>query len=294
VFTMFFSRFSRCARGRVVTANVRRPALVQMRIQQRASSDAMSAVEDYFRAMVTDSAESLTIAAPPKFLPGSAGEHAMHIWQQINAIGGDAALMRAEKEFDNFVWSVRGKELWKFLVQTPDAFIERDTKIFVLRDHLESLGCSATFVDLMVELFNSDEIRSLEQIRQDFFAINREHRREVDVELVTSSTLDAETLEYYKASISLNFLKDGDNMIFSHSVDSNISGGYKVTVKGTVHDLTHNAPREAFFASLQNSFKAEERRVTTLANSATYNAAPTPDFLKDFDQELFPGYPYDN
>jgi F0F1-type ATP synthase delta subunit len=265
-----------------------------MRIQHRnQGSDAISAVEDYFRAMVTDSAESAAQVPPPKFLSGSAGEQAMYLWQQLYAAGGDAALGRAEKEFDNFVWSVRGKELWKFMVQTPDAFIDRETKIFVLRDHLESLGCSKTFVDLMVELFNSDEINSLEQIRQDFFAINREHRREVDVELVTPASMDAETLEYYKASIALNYLKDGDNMIFSHSVDNNIKGGYRVTVKGVVHDLTHNAPREAFFASLQNAYAAEERRVVANANLALHNADPTPDVLKDFDQELFPGFPYD-
>jgi len=265
-----------------------------MRIQHRAQgSDAMSAVEDYFRAMITDSAETRAQSIPPKFMSGSAGEQAMYIWQQIYDAGGDAALARAEKEFDNFVWSVRGKELWKFMVQTPDAFVDRETKIWVLREHLEGLGCSTTFVDLMVELFNSDEISSLEQIRQDFCAINREHRREVDVELVTPATMDAETLEYYKASIALNFLKEGDNMIFSHSVDNNIQGGYKVTVKGVVHDLTHNTPREAFFAALQNTYAAEERKVVALASSPTFSFNVPAELLKDIDQELFPGFPYD-
>jgi len=286
---MFFSRFSRCARVRGGTAtNVRRP-VVQMRIQHRnQGSDAISAVEDYFRAMVNVSTDKKEAKLPPKFLPGSAGEQAMHLWQRIYEATGDAGLLRAEKEFDTFVWSVRGKQLWRFLVQTPDAFIERERKIFVLREHLTSLGCSDTFVDLMVELFNTDDIRSLEQIRQDFNAINREHRREVDVELVTAAAFDAETLEYYKASIALNFLKEGDNMIFSHSVDSGIKGGYKVTVKGTLHDFTHNAPRDAFFASLQNALAAEERKLAGLVQTLDFFPDATADQLKDFDYNLYP------
>jgi len=291
---MFFSRFSRCGIVRSgVTASARRPVL-QMRIQRRnAGSDAMDAVEDYFRAMVTESEGAKAQALPPKFLSGSAGEQAMYIWQQIYDAGGDAALTRAEKEFDNFVWSVRGKELWRFLVQTPDAFIDRETKLYVLQDHLQNLGCSKTFMNLMVELFNSDEIGALEQIRQDFFAINREHRKEVDVELVTPAALDAETLAYYKASIALNFLKEGDNMIFSHSVDKNISGGYKVTVQGVTTDLTHNAPRESFFANLQAGWAAAERKASANINSLHHNPDPTPDVMKNIDYELFPGFPYD-
>jgi F0F1-type ATP synthase delta subunit len=255
-----------------------------------ASGSALTAVEDYFKGMVNVVDSQKQTKLPPKFFPGSAGAQAMRLWQKVYEGAGDAGLARAEKEFDIFVWSVRGKQLWKFLVQTPDAFVDRDRKIALVREHLTSMGCTPLFIDLMIELFNTDDITSLEQIRQDFNAINREHRREVDVELVTGSQLDADTLEYYKASISLNYLKEGDNMIFSHSVDSNIKSGYRVSVKGKLHDFTHNAPRDAFFASLKNAHQAEERRIAGTMKFPNYFPDPTPEQLKDFDYGLFPDW----
>lgn len=112
-------------------------------------------------------------------------------------------------------------------------------------------------------MFAIDNLQLLEQIADDFHAINREHRREVDVVLFTPAQLDAATLEYYKATIALNFLQEGDNLIFTHhvgnfscywltdKVDSNITSGYRVVVKEKVHDFSHDAARKAFREKLE-------------------------------------------
>lgn len=154
----------------------------------------------------------------------------MNLWESVYAAEGEAGVARADKELDVFVWSVRGKQLWKFLVRTPDVLIEKDRKIEVLRDHLQTMGCSPLFINLMgnlhffpflillAELFQQDNLALLDQIADDFHAINREHRREVDVVLFTPAAVDAATLDFYKATIALNYLKEGDNLIFSHHV----------------------------------------------------------------------------
>lgn len=85
----------------------------------------------------------------PKYLPGAAGNQAMNLWERIYAAEGEAGVARADKELDVFVWSVSGKQLWKFLVRTPDVVIEKERKIEVLRDHLQKMGCSPLFINLM-------------------------------------------------------------------------------------------------------------------------------------------------
>jgi hypothetical protein len=73
----------------------------------------------------------------------------MLLWERIYAHGGEAGINRADKEFDVFVWSVKGKQLWKFLVRTPDIVIEKDRKIAIVKEHLQTLGCSELFINSM-------------------------------------------------------------------------------------------------------------------------------------------------
>jgi len=219
----------------------------------QAGPDAFKALGSYFKKM-TDANRALSatpVTKAPKFLAGTTGKKSMVLWQKIYRKGGDAALLKAETEFDVFVWSVRDHKLWKFLIQTPDAFISRERKVKVVQEHLAGLGCSGLFIEQMTRLFFSDEIKSLEQIRTDFLLINREHRREVDVEFVSPAALDADTVAYYKASIALNYLKEGDNMIFNYTVDPTINKGYRILVKGELHDFTHDAPKNSYFTTLQ-------------------------------------------
>lgn len=207
----------------------------------------------------------------PKYLPGDAGQQAMVLWERIYASAGEAGINRADKEFDVFVWSVKGKQLWKFLVRTPDVVIEKERKIAIVRDHLQTLGCSELFVDLMAEMFNYDNLELLEQVAADFHTINREHRREVDVTLITPTELDSAALEFYKATISLNYLKEGDNLIFNHHVDTSFTKGYRVVVKDKVFDFTRDAARKAHLTQLE---MAEVSRVSRL--ESRLKAAPTP------------------
>jgi len=216
--------------------------------KSRRASDAYSGIEEYFQKMVDVEVEESKV---PKFIPGRSGERAMHLWERLYSAGGDQALLRGEKEIDNFVWSVRGNKVWEFLVKTPDDLISRDKRFAVVEEHLQAIGCSPLFIRLMGDLFRSDEMDSLEQIRSDFFLINREHRKEVDVEFITPSMVDAETLAYYKASIALNYLKEEENMIFTHRVTSDFKKGHKIVVKGVTHDFSRDAGRDSYFASLE-------------------------------------------
>jgi len=200
----------------------------------------------------------------PKFMVGKSGAQAMWMWEKIYNSQGDAGLARAEKEFDVFVWSTRNAEIWPLLTQTPDEIIPKERKVSVLRKQLKEIGVSDDFAELIVALFYTPEISAIEQIRYDFLEINREHRREVDVQLVTPADLSPEQLKFLKSSISLNFLKEGDNMIFSHTVDPSIEGGYKVTVKGNVHDFTHNTARENAAQARRAKADAESRAFSNI------------------------------
>lgn len=255
---------------------VARPS-AQARLQH---SGALTAVAEYFQAMVTADEGQKNRKRSPKYLPGAAGNQAMNLWESIYAAEGEVGVARADKELDVFVWSVRGKQLWKFLVRTPDVLIEKDRKIEVLRDHLQTMGCSPLFVEQMSQLFNEDNLALLEQIADDFHAINREHRREVDVVLFTPAAVDAATLDFYKATIALNYLKEGDNLIFSHHVDKNITAGYRVSVKDKVYDFSRDAPRKAFFSTLELQ---DNSRLGQHEGRVKAEAPTTEGFRKEFE-----------
>jgi hypothetical protein len=118
-------------------------------------------------------------------------------------------------------------------------------------------------------MFNYDNLELLEQVAADFHALNREHRKEVDVTLVTPTELDSATLEFYKATISLNYLKEGDNLIFSHRVDNSFTKGYRVVVKDKLYDFTRDAARKA---NLTNIEMVEAQKVSRL--ESRLKAAP--------------------
>jgi len=218
----------------------------------------------------------------PKYLTGTAGNQAMHLWEKIYAAEGEQGIARADKELDVFVWSVKGKQLWKFLVRTPDMLIDKERKIEVIREHLQNMGASKVFIDLMAEMFRQDNLSLLEQVAEDFHAINREHRREVDVSLFTPSELDQATLDYYKATIALNYLKEGDNLIFTHHVDNNIGSGYRVVVKDKIYDFTRDTPRKQLLQQLE---LAEGQKISEIEKRVkpTFTPELTPALLKDLD-----------
>ncbi len=90
----------------------------------------------------------------------------------------------------------------------------------------------------IVELVTKGEVRRLSQVRVDYDEIMRGYRREVDVTLTTATPLSEERLTLLKRSVQNDYLKPEDNLIFAHSIDDSIVGGYKVYIKGQEHDLS--------------------------------------------------------
>jgi len=177
----------------------------------------------------------------PIAIPGETGKCAMALWKRVFEAEGLEGLERTQKELDVFLWSVEGKKAWTTLLYTPDLILPREKKKnLVLQSQLEAIGASQTFIDNLTAIFNSKYIFRLEQVRDDFFTLVRAFKREVDVRLITAAPLDEPTKEFMKNTIALNYLDPQDNIIFSTDVDPSIKGGYKVLIKGMLHDLTTN------------------------------------------------------
>jgi len=181
---------------------------------------------------------------PPIFILGRAGEVAMDLWRAVATNEGGAGLNRTEMELMMLVAYLNhenGAE-WREIIRTPDVILPLDQKLNMLEKFLcTDLGCTEIFFRLMCKVLVAGNMIRLEQILTDFQELNRAFRREVDVRLVTGKPLDQSTLNFYKSTIALDFLDPKDNMLFSHEVDSKISG-YKVVIDGKkIHDFTHNA-----------------------------------------------------
>jgi F0F1-type ATP synthase delta subunit len=194
-------------------------------------------------------AQSKGSAAPsraevPVFVLGKAGQIAMKFWRRIATTEGADGLARTELELSVFFRVFQRSLQLKELVKTADAFISVDEKERILKQKLNSLGCSEVFTGFVSQVLRSGDFARLEQIYVDFAEINRSFRREVDVALITGRKLDLSTLEFYKSTISLDFLDPADNMIFTHSVDPTLDG-YKVLVKNKVYDFTSNEEKAA-------------------------------------------------
>jgi len=142
---------------------------------------------------------------PPVFILGKAGQIAMKIWRQVVSTEGSEGLDRVQREFFVFLHFTKESQKWSNLVHTPDAFLPIEEKIKSMTSILNGLGCSDTFISLMIPLLKDGSISKLEQVTTDFNEINRAHRREVDVTLVTGKKLDETSLDFYKSSIALDF-----------------------------------------------------------------------------------------
>jgi len=91
-----------------------------------------------------------------------------------------------------------------------------------------------------------------------FSEINRSHRREIDVKLVTGKKLNQASLEYYKNTISLDYLDPADKMIFTY--------GYKVYIRNKLFDFTQDddIKRAEQKATLASSYSPKESLVKDL------------------------------
>jgi len=221
----------------------------------------------------------------PQFIIGSAGKIAMHLWQAVATIEGTPALNRTEKEL--YVFSTFGKNTprWRDVLHTPDAFMSFDEKLKMMTYILtKKLGCSVVFVDLMTPLLQDGTISKLAQIYTDFSEINRSHRREIDVKLVTGKKLNQASLEYYKNTISLDYLDPADNMIFTYSVDPSITG-YKVYVKNKLFDFTQDddIKRTHHKASVASAYSPKESLVKDL--TGVWAPSDIDNFWLDVQQE---------
>jgi F0F1-type ATP synthase delta subunit len=199
------------------------------------------------------------LVKPPISIPTSAGRAATALFQQHYALGGLKAAERFGKELSVFVWSVEGKKSWSSLVNAPDQLLPRRIKHTHLEKHMFVLGMSPAFFKSMKALFDTKDIYRLNQILSDYETLVRAWKREVDVKLVTKAPLDVQTTEFLKNTVNLNFLEPEDIMIFSTEVDPTILDGYRVIIKGVVHDFTTNKAIEAEKAAV-------EAKVNSLGN----------------------------
>eukprot|EP01125_Pyxidicula_operculata_P000347 TRINITY_DN10398_c0_g1_i1.p1 TRINITY_DN10398_c0_g1~~TRINITY_DN10398_c0_g1_i1.p1 ORF type:complete len:260 (+),score=63.81 TRINITY_DN10398_c0_g1_i1:25-804(+) len=241
-----------------------------------------------FRASVARysyaSAERKVTMEAPVTVPGTAGAYAMYIFEEAYTAGGDKVVQRTESELNVLTWSVRKNTDWEVATNTP--FLTPEKRNQYITEYMTSLGCSTFFIDLIVGLADRKDLGRLNQIRTDFEEIMRGYRKEVDVVLTTKGPLTPETLEFYKKNIFTSFLKEGDNMIFRHTVDPSIVNGYKVSVGKEEHDFTWNAQVAAAEVA-----KAQ----VSVSNAADFPFTPV--VLKDvvsslLDNDLFPAGAY--
>eukprot|EP01126_Amoeba_proteus_P013541 TRINITY_DN1577_c0_g1_i5.p1 TRINITY_DN1577_c0_g1~~TRINITY_DN1577_c0_g1_i5.p1 ORF type:complete len:218 (-),score=34.71 TRINITY_DN1577_c0_g1_i5:122-775(-) len=173
----------------------------------------------------------------------------MLLWETLYEIGGEEALNRFEKEMSVLVWSNRGNNEWDSLIHTPDTFLPQEQKEEAIVEGLTAMGCSPLFIEIILELLHTPIIARLDQLRNDFAELNREFRREVEIVLTTGKELDFGTLDYYRSTLSQNYLRDGDKMVLVTNVDPNIINGYRVNVKGRVYDFSVTAEHLKPFGS---------------------------------------------
>jgi len=184
----------------------------------------------------------------PLVLPGVSGKAAMALWRKVYDAEGLEGIQRVQKELEVFLYATKRKEnatLWNTLLYTPDQLISRDHKNKAVLNLLNNIGASPLFIRAMLGIFNSKSVFRLEQLVEDYSAIVRAFKREVDVTIVTKAPMDQTTTEFLKATVALNFLEPEDNMIFNAEVDPKIIDGYRVIIKGKVHDFTNNKAIEA-------------------------------------------------
>jgi len=186
-----------------------------------------------FYAADAKGAKKQAVKAPVS-VRGKAGRFAMRFFEDAFAREGDAGVVRLEKELGVLDWSVRDQTSWR--VQTGSPFFDLKWKREQITKRLTAQGLSPLLIDLVMDLVAQGEIRRLSQVRVDYDEIMRGYRREVDVTLTTAKSLSPERLALLKRSIQVDYLKPEDNLIFAHSVDESLSGGYKVFIKGQEHD----------------------------------------------------------
>jgi len=204
----------------------------------------------YATASARAPAKKKTMKAPVD-VSGKAGQFAMRFFEDAYAREGAAGVTRLEKELAVLDWSVRGENSWR--VQTTSPFFDLKWKREMITKRLNAQGYSPLLVDLIMELVTKGQIRRLQQVRVDYEEIMRGFRREVDVKLKTAGPLSPERLALMKRSIQVDYLKPGDNLIFAHTVDDSIGGGYKLYIKG--QEIDHS------WASAIRAAESENTRV---------------------------------
>jgi F0F1-type ATP synthase delta subunit len=230
----------------------------------RATTSRLVAVQTRSYAADAKVAKKKAMKAPVT-VRGKAGEFAMRFFEDAFAREGDAGVVRLEKELAVLEWSVRDLTAWR--VQTTSPFFDLKWKREQITKRLTAQGLSPLLIDLVMDLVAQGEIRRLQQVRTDYDEIMRGYRREVDVTLTTAKPLSADRLALLKRSIQVDYLKPEDNLIFAHSVDDSLGGGYKVFIKGQEHDHS--------WAAAVRAAEAENTRIVN-APREKFSAAPRP------------------
>jgi len=168
-------------------------------------------------------------------IPGVAGEYATTFFKESYKRGGERVATAFEVELNVLALSVRGDADWEGVTTSP--LFTTDQKHQTIKEKCQSLKLSPFFTNRILTLLKNDyDVTRLEQIRADYEELMRSFRRERQVVLVTGKELSPEELEFMKQSVKMSYLSAGDAMVFSHQVDSSISGGLRLIIDGTSHD----------------------------------------------------------
>jgi len=203
----------------------------------------------------------------------------MTFFESVWKHSGEVGVKTFESEINLLSWSVRKDDEWE-LAQSPLIPLSQKNKI--VTDRLKKLGCTDFFISQILILVETENLARLTQIRYDYEEIMRAYRREIDVALVTKTTLPEEVLQFYKRSIRLNFLSPQDNIIFTHRVDPTISKGYKIELAGQLFDYTWNKDQEV----MERKYKTRNDKL--IAEAQAELNEPLPDYfaaLKSLDPD---------
>lgn len=186
-------------------------------------------------------------------IPGIAGEYATNFFKESYKRGGSRVAQAFEVELNVLTLSVRGDSDWDVVTTSPFFSIEQKEK--AVRDKCKSLKLSPFFTNRIIALLQTDpDITRLEQIRADYEELMRSFRRERQVVLVTGTPLSPAEVDFFKHSLRVNYLGSGDQMVFSHQVDSSITGGLRIVIDGNTYD---HAWTEKTISNVRSEFESE-------------------------------------
>lgn len=123
---------------------------------------------------------------------------------------------------------------FKNLVLNP--CVSNQEKLNVLKDMFTNYCKNTTFVNFLTELLEKKRMSNIENISDEYTKLCNLQRNEVDIKIITASTLDEkqiqEIVEKYKKLYNANTIK------YEVELDESVIGGVKVVIGNKIYDNT--------------------------------------------------------